>query len=284
MSNLDKKTVEGFGDEWSTFDQSLMSDAELRYHFSIYFKNFPWDSLPSDAEGFDLGCGSGRWAKLVSERVNRLHCIDASAAAVQVARKNLENTTNCYFHVASVDNIPLQDESMDFGYSLGVLHHVPDTAEGIRSCVAKLKEGAPFLIYLYYAFDNRPFWFVSIWKISNTIRQFISILPFFLRYWLTQIIALLIYFPAARFSLLLEKIGINVELIPLSSYRHASFYTMRTDALDRFGTSLEQRFTANEIKVMLEKAGLERIQFNDSDVYWIAIGYKRKYEMKKSGK
>jgi len=75
--------------------------------------------------------------------------------------------------------------------------------------------------------------------------------------------------------LFLEKLGLDVELMPLSSYRSLSFYTMRTDALDRFGTRLEHRFTAREIKEMMEQAGLNRIAFSDS-YYWCALGYKTK--------
>jgi hypothetical protein len=45
---------------------------------------------------------------------------------------------------------------MDFGYSLGVLHHLPDPRAGLAACVTKLKPGAPMLVYIYYAFDNRP--------------------------------------------------------------------------------------------------------------------------------
>jgi 2-polyprenyl-3-methyl-5-hydroxy-6-metoxy-1,4-benzoquinol methylase len=44
---------------------------------------------------------------------------------------------------------------MDFGYSLGVLHHIPDAQKALSDCVKKLKLGAPFLVYLYYSFDNR---------------------------------------------------------------------------------------------------------------------------------
>jgi hypothetical protein len=50
---------------------------------------------------------------------------------------------------------------------------------------------------------------------------------------------------------------------------------MRTDALDRFGTRLERRFTADQIKDMMEKAGLNRIKFSDSAPYWCAVGYKK---------
>ena len=51
---------------------------------------------------------------------------------------------------------------MDFGYALGVLHHVPNTQEGLNSCIKLLKPGAPFLVYLYYSFDNRPNWYRNL--------------------------------------------------------------------------------------------------------------------------
>ena len=50
---------------------------------------------------------------------------------------------------------------------------------------------------------------------------------------------------------------------------------MQTDALDRFGTRLEKRYTKFETKKMMETAGLERIVFSDNEPYWVAIGYKK---------
>ena len=59
-TNVDYKTVEGFGDEWVRFDQSELPDLEHKALFESYFSIFPWYLLPKNAEGFDLGCGSGR--------------------------------------------------------------------------------------------------------------------------------------------------------------------------------------------------------------------------------
>ena len=273
-TNQDQKVVEGFGDEWSRFDQSELDSAEHEALFQKYFHIFPWQLLPEKAVGFDLGCGSGRWAKLAASRVGTLHCIDASGEALDVAKRNLVLLENCKFHHASVDAIPLEDNSVDFGYSLGVLHHVPNTLEGIKACVAKLKPGAPFLLYLYYAFDNKPVWFRGLWKISEAIRFTLSRSPNSLRYLSSQVIAGLIYFPLARTALLLEKMGRNVEHFPLSFYRKLSFYVMRTDALDRFGTRLEQRFSRMQIKDMMETAGLSEIKFSENTPFWCAVGVK----------
>ena len=90
----------------------------------------------------------------------------------------------------------------------------------------------------------------------------------------TDLLALAIYFPLARLALLFEKTGFYVEEWPLSSYRKASFYTMRTDSRDRFGTPLEKRFTKMEILEMLEKAGLENIEFSNTAPFWCAVGMK----------
>ena len=68
--------------------------------------------------------------------------------------------------------------------------------------------------------------------------------------------------------------GLNVSKFPLSTYSNRSFYAMRTDALDRFGTRLEQQFSRHQIKVMMEQAGLERVKLSESEPFWCAVGYR----------
>lgn len=272
-ANIDNKVVAGFGDEWSRFDQSALTEEELGRMFDNYFNIFPWEKLSADAVGFDLGCGSGRWARLVAPRVGKLYLFDPSEDALNVARRALAGASNVEFAQAGADSIPLEDGSCDFGYSLGVLHHIPDTEAGMRACIAKLKPGAPFLVYLYYSFDNRPAWFRLIWRMSNAIRAAVCRMSHGLRYVISQVLAMLLYWPLARTALLLEKTGMNVESFPLSQYRRNSFYVMRNDALDRFGTRLEQRFSKAEIQAMMQRCGLQNITFSTTS-FWTAVGFK----------
>src|SRR5256885_3857948 len=116
-SNIDEATVAGFGDEWSRYDQTGVLPGELQRIFNQYFAIFPWHLLPPSCVGFDLGCGTGRWARFVAPRVGTLHCVDASAKALSVAERNLAAHSNCRFHLASVDTLPFADSSMDFGFS-----------------------------------------------------------------------------------------------------------------------------------------------------------------------
>jgi ubiquinone/menaquinone biosynthesis C-methylase UbiE len=274
MSNIDKKTVDSFGDEWTRYNQDNMSSKESSLIFDDYFNIFPWDILPKNSIGFDMGCGGGRWAEHVAPRVGTLNCIDPSDA-IDIAKIHLKNFDNINYIKSSVDNNFLEDNSQDFGYSLGVLHHIPDTKAAIGSCVKILKSGSPLLLYLYYALDGRPFWFKFIWRMSNILRAIISRLPNKLKFIFTDLIAFFIYLPLAKLSKVFEKLKISSKLIPLSYYKDTSFFTMRTDARDRLGTPLEQRFTKLEITKMMEDEGLENIKFSDSAPFWCVVGYKK---------
>lgn len=275
QTNLDVDVVRDFGSEWSRFDQSSLSAADQAEMFEGYFHIFPWESLPSGSVGADIGCGSGRWASLVAPRVGHLHLVDPSGDALDVARHNLAKAENISFYQASVDALPFEEGSLDFAYSLGVLHHVPDTADAIYSIAYVLKPGAPFLIYLYYAFDQRPWWFRALWRDSNLLRKGISRMPVRLKNFVCEVIALLVYFPLARLAALLERFGILPDSWPLTYYRHREYYVMRTDALDRFGTRLEKRFSRQDISTMLQSAGFTDIRFSDQQPFWCAVGIKK---------
>jgi len=107
MRNIDERTVDGFGEEWSTFTQDQLTEEQAQDIFDKYFSLFDWDSLPKDARSFDMGCGSGRWARLAAPKVGKLYCIYASEQALDVARTNLQDQRNCEFIHASVDELPL---------------------------------------------------------------------------------------------------------------------------------------------------------------------------------
>ena len=276
-SNVDDAIVDHFGKQWKTFDGEQRSLEEQLREFDGYFSIFPWDKLPEDAVGFDAGCGSGRWAKFVlqNKKVGLLNCIEPSGA-LEVAKKKLSNFKNVRFFSSSIDDMPIEDNSQDFGYCLGVLHYVPDALQAMRKCTDKLKPGAPFLVYMYYNFENRPLWFKWIWKCGDLLRRIISRMPYGLRKFSSDCIAILVYFPLAKLSLVLEKYHLPFRNIPLSAHRDDSLYNMRTSSLDRFGSRIEHRFSKKDIVTMMESCHLENISFSDNpDVNWVAVGYKK---------
>ena len=275
--NIDRKVVKDFGYEWSIFDnEKELSDISLKEIWEDYFHIFPWNKLPKDGGvGADIGCGSGRWAKFVAPKVKKLYLIDPSIDAINVAQKKLLKFNNLEFLIASADSFIVDDELLDFAYSLGVLHHIPNTSQSFQSISKKLKKGAPLLVYLYYSLDNKPTFHRFLWGFSNLIRIFVSSLPSRWKYYISQVIAIFIYWPIARLGHLLVKLGIDVSNVwPLIYYSNKSFYFMKNDALDRFGTRLEHRFSKNEIKSLFIDNGFKDVVFSEREPYWCACGIK----------
>jgi SAM-dependent methyltransferase len=226
----DAATVQSFGDEWERFDQRQVSENTLRDIWANYFEIFPWPLLPPEPTGIDIGCGSGRWANLTSEKVARLHCVDPSPKALAVAAQALASRENVTVALAAAGELPYSDASFDFGYSLGVLHHTPDPYRALQDCVRVLRPGAPFLVYLYYALDNRPLWFRLIWRVTDRARRRISRMPFGRRYFVSLLIAVLVYVPLATIARFGARLGRDVDGWPLASYRDKPFYIVTIQA------------------------------------------------------
>ena len=147
MSNKDEKVIEEFGEEWTKFDYSSINVKKLKENFDQYFSIFPWDVLPKDAVGFDMGCGTGRWAQFVAPKVKTLNCVEPSDA-IKVAKKNLINNKNVTFRKETTENCSLSKGSQDFGYCLGVLHHIPNTQEALNDCIKLLKRSSNITLFV----------------------------------------------------------------------------------------------------------------------------------------
>ena len=270
--NIDKKTVESFGEEWSKFNS--FSDVDLNVTGDEYFDIVP-EHVYKDKKVLDAGCGTGRWSKYISAKASEIEAVDPSAAVFSAASV-LQGCDNARVSQASIDNLPFADNSFDFVFSLGVLHHIPDTQNAMNKCVLKVKPGGLFLVYLYYSLDNRGLLFRALFYISNIMRKVVSKLPSAIKKMVCDLLAVVIYLPFISISKLFSLLGLDnlIKYIPLSYYSNKSLNIIRNDSLDRFGTPLEQRFSKKEIEAMMRNAGLNEILFSDSEPYWHAVGRK----------
>jgi len=271
-AKIDKKTVQSFGDEWEKF--SSFSETEIKNIGDEYFDIVDESILNSNSTVLDMGCGSGRWSKYLAPNVKFIEAIDPSDAIFS-ATKLLSNVNNIRITQASSDNIPFNDETFDFVFSLGVLHHIPETQTALIDTVKKVKKGGHVLIYLYYNLDNRGVLYKALFKLSSLIRYIVAALPKWAKHIVCDFIAITVYMPLILVSRIVQKMIPNkstYQKLPLAYYVGKSFNVIRNDALDRFGTPLEQRFSKKKIKQMMEKAGLRDINFSNNSPYWHAIG------------
>lgn len=272
--NIDPKTVSSFGEEWNAFHG--FKEKDLILTGDMYFDIVNEKMLNKDCVVIDIGCGSGRFIKYLEGRYKKIVGMDPSKAIF--AADNLVGVNeNVELVMSSTDNIPFPDGHFDFGYSLGVLHHIPDTEKALHDCVKKIRSGGYFLVYLYYNLENRPFYFRLFYWLSNVIRRGVCKLPVKPKKIACDILAVLFYMPFVLLCRFARILGVSERIrrhIPLQAYERQSFYIIRNDSLDRFGTPLEQRFTRTQIEEMMKRAGLSEIIFSEKLPYWHAVGRK----------
>jgi len=150
--NIDKKTVESFSNEWKEF--SHFDEGELKQAGDEYFDIVNEKIVNSQSNVLDLGCGTGRWSYYLAPQVKFIEAVDPSESVYSAANL-LSGFENIRITKASIDNLPFENESFDFAFSLGVLHHIPDTREALNKLAQKVKPGGGILIYLYYSLDNK---------------------------------------------------------------------------------------------------------------------------------
>ncbi|MBK6634342.1 MAG: class I SAM-dependent methyltransferase [Chitinophagaceae bacterium] len=251
----------------------MHSDETVRELRKEYFDIIDETIVNKDTYMIDIGCGSGRWTDYFVDKAAFIEAIDPSDA-VLVADRMLGNKSNVRITKASVDTIPWDDETFDFGMSIGVLHHIPDTRKALESCVKKIKKGGHFYVYLYYRFDNRGFLFKTIFLPVDLLRLIISRMPAGLKRFTCDVLAVVIYWPLSRFAGLLHKMNLHrlAKKIPLEPYHNKPFYNLRNDCLVRFRTKLERRFLRSEIEAMMTGAGLTDIRFVEQSAFGHAVG------------
>jgi len=271
--NIDTLTVESFGQEWTKF--SSFSPEEIDKIGKEYF-GIAEEYLTKKSTVLDIGCGTGRWTRYVAPKVTFVEAIDPSDAVISAAHL-LKDISNLRITKCSIDRIPFDEASFDLVFSLGVLHHIPDTLDAMRKAASFVKKDGQLLVYLYYALDNRGFLFRGIFYMSNLLRFVVSKLPPSLKRLVCDALAVLVYLPLISAARIIKSISRNSQIwrkLPLSAYWNKSFNVIRNDSLDRFGTPLEQRFSRKEITEMMKSCGLTRIVFSDDFPYWVAIGHK----------
>ncbi len=138
------ETVETFGFQWTTFDVSDRAEDS-----AVFLEKTGLS--PGDLEGklvLDAGCGGGRYAKLAGEVGARVVALDLSAAVTHT-RQLTATMPNVTVVQGNLMHPPLAAHSFDVVYSLGVLHHTPDTLRAFQAIARLVKPGGHLAVWLY---------------------------------------------------------------------------------------------------------------------------------------
>lgn len=249
-----------FGEEWQKYSQ-ILPDHEQE--FFQYFDLVDIGKL-KNSRVCDLGCGNGRWSYLLSNKCRELILVDFSEA-IFAARRNLENTDNTLFFMGDLKVLPFRRNFADFLFCIGVLHHLPTPA--LDEVRIQKKYAPMLLIYLYYALDNRPFYFRIFLEFVNIIRHKVSkYRNKTFRAAFSWLVTITFYVPFILLGTALLALGISSRVPLYESYHGKSLTRIRQDAYDRLFTTIEQRHTRKEIMELEDT--FRKVIVSDQLPYW----------------
>ena len=272
--NIDLKVVQSFGEEWLKFND--FSDDIIEGSANEYFDILNDTIINKNTYAIDVGCGTGRWTKFLTNKVGFIEAIDPSNA-IFAADNLLGKIENVRLAKASTDTIPFADETFDFAMSIGVLHHIPDTQQAMIDCVKKVKRQGYFYCYLYHNLEKMNWWLKLLFNFSELVRKIVYPLPSPIKHFVCDMLALIIYTPFILWVRMLIFLGFYelAKKMPLYAYHNKAFFIVRNDSLDKFGTSLEQRFSKKEVEQLMANCGLENIVISSGTPYYHTIGRKK---------
>jgi SAM-dependent methyltransferase len=136
--------VASFGRQWNRYDVVRPDEDEAVFRVKTGVE-------PAALRGqlvLDAGCGGGRYSCLLARRGARVIGVDLSTA-VERAKTACADSPNVDIIQADLLDLPLTEESFDFAFSIGVLHHSPNPRAAFAQVAARVRLGGRLAVWLY---------------------------------------------------------------------------------------------------------------------------------------
>ena len=239
--------VENFGFEWNVhaltqLDGASSDESERTFRAKTGFN-------PEDLRGkliLDVGCGMGRFSDVASRWGGSVVGIDLSRA-VEAAQRNVGGRENVNIAQADIFGLPFRDETFDFIFSIGVLHHTPNTRAAFECLPRLLRKNGRIAIWVYTGYSPAK------WLFSDFYRRFTPTMPKRFLYAISHI-AVPLYF--------IQKVPILGRIlrwmVPVSSDPNPEWRVL--DTFDWYSPKYQWKHSYEEVFPWFEENGLTSIR------------------------
>jgi SAM-dependent methyltransferase len=160
-TNIDKQKaqVRDFWEEAACGETLFLSDADMegfereariRYEIEPYIPSFADFPSARGRDVLEIGVGLGADHVEFARNGARLTGIDLTERAIALTRQRMAVLgLSSDLRVGDAENLPFADNSFDWVYSWGVIHHSPDTPKAAREILRVLRPGGRFAVMIY---------------------------------------------------------------------------------------------------------------------------------------
>jgi SAM-dependent methyltransferase len=260
------KTIRDFGNQWQIHGELRQSfwtsDEMFRSHFP---KNFNLKNLEGK-EILEIGSGSGRILHMISKyKPKNLTGIEPSTGFLNLV-KNTKSIPN--LKLVNKTGAEFKEHSLDYIFSLGVIHHIPDPDPVITNAFNSLKPGGILIVWVYGKENNRLYI-----TAQNIIRKITKLLPDIIVDRISYFLSFIVDFYAKIANLLSFNLPLTAYLTNV--YGPCDRNEKKYIIFDQLNPDYAKYYRKQEVQELFIRAGFQNPQlFHRHGYSWTAIGIK----------
>lgn len=261
--------AESFGLQWNRFARTQLDSAlGTSRSENRFVRETQWDAAQLKGKlVLDAGCGSGRFSEIALKLGARLIAIDYSNA-VDAAYENLKSE-NVLIVQGDLANLPIQSQSLDFVYCIGVLQHTKNPERIVGELLRCLKPGGELTLTFY---ENSS-WHVKLHS-KYLLRPLTKRLPNKLLLFFIDRTSI-VWFPATKILFSLPRVFSRFFrfIIPIANYVEFSYTKNQNaraeailDTFDMLSPSFDRPIKKSEILKWISLSKIEVCQLKTESI------------------
>lgn len=264
-SKIQEQTIQDFGEQWTKH-----RDNEGFYGSIELFKDIFHPILsPEEIKGYrvaDIGSGTGRIVNmLLTAGVAHVIAVEPSEAFEVLQENTRQQGKKVTLLKVPGDKLPPTGD-LDYVFSYGVLHHIPEPAPVAKAAFNALRPGGRIAVWLYGKEGNGLYLFLI-----GSLRAITKHLPHFMLVGFSRVLdlPLVIYIKLCK-----------IIKLPLHKYMTEILAQLAPDkrrlvVYDQLNPAYAKYYTRQEAIDLIKNAGFENIAIHHRHGYsWSVIGTK----------
>src|SRR5258708_1131191 len=236
-----------FGFEWNLHSTTQLDTETMRESEESFIAKTGF--TPGELRGklvLDVGCGMGRFSDVASRWGASVVGVDLTSA-IDAAQRNLATRRSVNLAQADIFKLPFAAATFDYVFSIGVLHHTPNTRAAFDLLPPLVKPGGKIAIWVYSSTLRKWSWS------SDAYRHLTTRLPKRMLHRLCQVSKPLYYLDK------LPVVGrVSWVLLPVSLHPDPDWRVLAT--FHWYSPKYQWKHSEAELKNWFERHGLVELR------------------------